>query len=615
MAEQPTLQELKQQREELKKLADDARLYGTSVKRNIQDRYERVQEIMEQVEEIESRIATLTESQGNLTKQITAQVKARLSANQKLSGQSSLQSTLSKEVNDLAISAFKTVQEQVNVQGELTEEGESQLDTIKSIVSGTNDIAGIQELITGSEEKAKKLRGESEESAQNAITSLLQKEKQRLQGVELQKGQLEAADQLTGGLASKAKGFADMIKTNPKLAALGAATATVAILAKLAGDFAEMIGSVGKQFGSLKNLGEDFKNTLFDATVQVTKLGGSIGDVIGITNALSSEFGITLDRAAEMSPKVFDISKAIGLSVDETSKLLGTFMQLGGLTLDQAENLTESTYQLARQAGVNPQAVLKDIAGSTEAFAMFSKDGGKNFAEAAIQARAFGTSIDATAKAMRGVLNFQESITKEVDASVLLGTQLNLQRARELALDKDAVGFQNEIKKQLKDIGDFQELNVFQQEALSEALGYSLVDMNKMLDTTKALSLEGALASKSFEDLLGVEGISQIESLSNEFKSLAVNLVKVVGPFLEATAKFLNWVLGGPGRNEVNLQSTTSTAQTAAAASAGVTKRELVDGFTEAFLKIPPSKTTITRDDINIVNNPYGGSGKLALTG
>jgi len=192
---------------------------------------------------------------------------------------------------------------------------------------------------------------------------------------------------------------------------------------------------------------------------------------------------------------------------------------------------------------------------------------------------------------------------------------LNLQRARELALDKDAIGFQKEIKKQLKDIGDFQELNVFQQEALSEALGYSLVDMNKMLDTTKALSLEGALASKSFEDLLGVEGISQIESLSNEFKSLAVNLVKVVGPFLEATAKFLNWVLGGPGRNEVNLQSTTSTAQTAAAASAGVTKRELVDGFTEAFLKIPPSKTTITRDDINIVNNPYGGSGKLALTG
>ncbi len=163
MAEQPTLQELKQQREELKKLADDARLYGTSVKRNIQDRYERVQEIMEQVEEIESRIATLTESQGNLTKQITAQVKARLSANQKLSGQSSLQSELSKEVNDLAISAFKTVQEQVNIQGELTEEGESQLDTIKSIISGTNDIAGIQELITGSEEKAKKLRGESEE--------------------------------------------------------------------------------------------------------------------------------------------------------------------------------------------------------------------------------------------------------------------------------------------------------------------------------------------------------------------------------------------------------------------------------------------------------------------
>ena len=64
------------------------------------------------------------------------------------------------------------------------------------------------------------------------------------------------------------------------------------------------------------------------------------------------------------------------------------------------------------------------------------------------------------------MLDFKSSINDEIIFSVLLGQQINLQRARQLTLDKDLVGFQEEIKTQLGAIGDFTELNVFQQEAL-----------------------------------------------------------------------------------------------------------------------------------------------------
>ena len=60
---------------------------------------------------------------------------------------------------------------------------------------------------------------------------------------------------------------------------------------------------------------------------------------------------------------------------------------IAGLSQEQSEALIEGTAQLARQAGVAPQQVLKDIAASTETIAEFTKGGAENIAEAAVQAR------------------------------------------------------------------------------------------------------------------------------------------------------------------------------------------------------------------------------------
>ena len=83
---------------------------------------------------------------------------------------------------------------------------------------------------------------------------------------------------------------------------------------------------------------------------------------------------------------------------------------------------------------------------SSETIAIFTKDSGENLFEAAVQARQFGLNIDSVAKAARTTLDFESSINAELERFVLLGTQINLQRARQLALDKDLVGFQKEIK-------------------------------------------------------------------------------------------------------------------------------------------------------------------------
>ena len=256
-------------------------------------------------------------------------------------------------------------------------------------------------------------------------------------------------------------------------------------MATIATKFAAMIDSIGSKFGSLTNMGSQFQSDLLDSSVEATKLGGGIEDVAAITSTLASNFGMNVEEAAKLSSKVFDTSKAIGISADEGANLFGVLTQTADLSADQAERLAEGAAQLARQRGVAPQAVLKDIAGSAETIAIWTKDGGDNLVEAAVAAREMGLSLDSVAKAARSSLDFQSSLEAELTASAMLGQQINLQKARELALDKDLVGFQEELKNQLGAIGDFTALNALEQESVSKALGRSVSEVAKLASGTE----------------------------------------------------------------------------------------------------------------------------------
>ncbi|HOS17372.1 MAG TPA: hypothetical protein PKX15_10215, partial [Bacteroidales bacterium] len=106
------------------------------------------------------------------------------------------------------------------------------------------------------------------------------------------------------------------------------------------------------------------------------------------------------------------------------------------------------------------------------------------FLRTAIEARRLNTTIDEMAKAGRSILNFQESVNAEMDASVLLGRAINLQRARELAYRRDLEGSTKEILRITKQI-DFENLDVFQQEAFAKATGHSVDELLKMVQAER----------------------------------------------------------------------------------------------------------------------------------
>ena len=334
---------------------------------------------------------------------------------------------------------------------------------------------------------------------------------------------------------------AKSIATANKLLITGGAifAATLAIAQK----FAAQQDAIGAQFGSLNSLSGEFKNNLITSTEEVTGLGATIQDVNAVTTALSSNFGIGANEASNLSAKVIDTAKALGVSNEEAANLFGTLMTTSGLSAQQAERLAEGARQLAIANNVAPDAVLKDMASSSEAFAMFSEDGGDNLAKAAIQARALGLSLDTTSKIAEGLLDFENSITKEVEASVLIGRQLNLQKAREAALTGDLEGLQNEITKQVGSEAEFNKLNVIQRKALADSIGVSVADMAKMVTNQDKSNMLAGETAKSFADIIGKDAMSELTATMNELKIFGVALANTVGPILMAVAKVLNFAL------------------------------------------------------------------------
>tara|TARA_R100000995_G_scaffold59288_1_gene29890 strand:+ start:434 stop:2401 length:1968 start_codon:yes stop_codon:yes gene_type:complete len=434
-----------------------------------------------------------------------------------------------KEGNDLSRAFGRILDSQIGKQKQLSVAAKNTASIIQRMAEDKKS-----ELDT--ESKLKKVKEQMSANAQEIVrynkighTAIADSLKTNIKGMAVEKGMLQI-QKMKEDLTAK-------IKENLTIGGILAAAVSIAT------KFGSAIDTIGQQFGSLSVMGKEFQTDLLRSSVEATKLGGSIQDVASITNTLASDFGMSVDEAAKLSSKVFDTSKALGLSSDESANLFGSLTQVANLSAEQAESLAEGAFQLARQRGVAPSAVLRDIAGSAEEIALFTKGGGDNIAEAAVQARSLGMSLSQTAKIAEGLLDFESSITKEVEASVLIGKQLNFQRAREAALSGDIAGAMSEVVKQVGSEQDFLNLNLIQRKALADSIGVSVGEMAKLVGQSDKLTLSGAMASGNFEDLLGEEGISNISKLSGQFAALGANLVNSVGPVLSVVASGLNAML------------------------------------------------------------------------
>mgnify|MGYP003147087512 FL=1 len=326
----------------------------------------------------------------------------------------------------------------------------------------------------------------------------------------------ELLDSTFGGVGASIKGFV----ANP----LTAAIALLAVFNSQQETIAEQFGGIGVT---------KFRDELAGANQEFIQLGLSSKDAQTTVSNIANSFGLSVTESSKLVRNVGRIVASTGMSTDEAGKLVGLFTQTQGLTGDQAENLLLGARQLAIANDVAPDKVLSDIATDTEVFARFSKDGGENLLRAAVQARKLGINLADVAKTADKLLNFQDSLNAEIEASILLGRDVNLQRARELSLANDIEGLQEELVKQVGTEAEFNKLNRIQRDALASALDMDVASIQKLVSRQgEQLTLQGEINRLTAENEIPEETITGTAQLLADFKMIGMQLAEQVGPTL-----------------------------------------------------------------------------------
>ena len=304
-------------------------------------------------------------------------------------------------------------------------------------------------------------------------------------------------------------------------------TFTFAGILALAKEFAGSMLEVRQSLGTSVVESARVAGNLKIAGLAAKAVGGSSEQAEAAVMSLVDEFGSVSVITAGVSKQLGLITGQFGLSGDNAGKLLKQMQAINGSSIETNLNLISSVGELARAEGVAPAKVLNDIAGDTETFAKFAKDGGKNIAAAAIQAAKLGLNMATVAGIAENLLDFESSIEKQMEASVLLGRQLNLDKARELSLMGDLEGLQKEVLKQVGSEAEFNAMNVVQRKALADAIGVTVSDLGKMVAGEQTSAQLAEERARSAQKAVQLERIAAMVTAAGAVPEIFRSLAKI----------------------------------------------------------------------------------------
>jgi hypothetical protein len=294
-----------------------------------------------------------------------------------------------------------------------------------------------------------------------------------------QKDLLESQLQVYDGIKKSIGGVLDTVSLLISNTTAGIGLATIA-----AGKFVGKLGEVRSQLGGIVEFGTTAISFIDPNAVENAK-------------ELASQFGGIDNISGSLQVSTSLISANMGISGTEAAGLLGSFSRLNGNSEDTALNLTKATQQFAKQNGVIPSAVMQDLASATEEFALYGKEGGKNLIEAATYARKLGTNLKTVTAIGDSLLDFETSITKELEASAILGRNINMNKARGLFYAGKETEAMQEVLRVVGGLDEFNKMDRFSKRAVADLLGIQADELQRMLaNQENANELAGTLAGK-----------------------------------------------------------------------------------------------------------------------
>jgi len=158
--------------------------------------------------------------------------------------------------------------------------------------------------------------------------------------------------------------------------------------------------------------------------------------------------------------------------------------------------------------------------------------------QAAVELHKMGVEIGTASKMAQGLLNFEDSINKQMEASVLLGREINLDKARELSLNGDLEGATREVMNNIGGAAELEKMNVLQKQALAQATGMTVEDLAKAVDAqqekNKYTGEEASALNRSLGFIMEMGG--GVKNLIKDYGMAALSVLQMVAQLRLAKA-------------------------------------------------------------------------------
>jgi predicted XRE-type DNA-binding protein len=350
---------------------------------------------------------------------------------------------------------------------------------------------------------------------------------------------VDVAEEVTNG-GQKAASFEGKVKVmGAGLKSLGGSIAQgLTDPLFLAEQFVDKIIEVDEGAGKLaKNFGISYDQAL-GLSAELTSAANS-SYLLNVTAAGQAEAFTEINNRygtfAKISEKTLETHQQLKDTVGLSAEALGAIADSSILTGKETEDITSEflgqakALALQNNLALNEKQILESVKDISKATLVSLQGQPQALAKAVVQAKALGTTVEKVADISNSLLQFEDSITSELEAELLIGKDLTLEKARQAALNNDIAGVAEEIANQVGTAAQFGEMNVLQQEALAKAVGMTREDLAASLVEREALAklsgVEGANAKERFDNLVKEVGMEEAkkrlgdESLANMLAS------------------------------------------------------------------------------------------------
>ena len=452
-----------------------------------------------------------------------------------------------------------TVKQLKNLHKQLITEFELLKTKKASIVTELSALNKKDKLTTADREKQKELI-----NYHNEVTSAVQKKDSYLKEiVDLTSEEVQKEKEL-----QKTLGIAGTLsKIGIESEAIDDISKSMRVAAKTGSGFKVIGAAIGGIFSTLKDsllndpavqlavLGK-IASTLYTIGTETSLQTAEIARNLGVSTATAQKFNAQMSEVSMNSHEIAQtmqhtresnaqLNEALGTSVVYSQQQLDTQSALvhrAGLQASQAAKIAEYSILTGESqediyntiGGINKgvlsnKKVLEETLNVSGALRANYDNQPGALTRAVIQAQKLGMTLEQSKNSTRGLLDFESSISAELEAELLTGKDLNFERARSLALQGKSAEAAAEVRKQVGSYTEFQKMNVIQQEAIAKAAGMTsdeLADSLQKEETLakiakqKGITIADAVKLQEQQEASGEALASSVQRIKDGFTSL-----------------------------------------------------------------------------------------------